>query len=247
MKRRIAVVLPLAAAGLAVSAAPAGAQAPAPAPGSAWTSSLFVASAKLNRGLRQGQADLVFGADLAWRHDGGWAVAMGLAGPAWHGMYTSTELLLAGSRTWDLGREHRLQAGAARYEYVGSPVSLDRRYTELNLAWGWRDRATLSLALLPDTRPYAPRWRNQRGLGIAVEGAWSQRLAGATTLELGLGHLDLTRAQGRRYTYGHVMLGGSLGAARWHLGRVGSDAVARGAAGPALGGSHWLASLSWTP
>jgi hypothetical protein len=240
------LALALPAAWAAPAAAANGAAAPEPRRANNWTTSLFVANEKLYRGLRQGRTDAVFGLDLGWRGDTGWALAAGVAGPAWHGSYTSTELLLAGSRSWDLGREHRVQAGLARYEYVGSPVSLDRSFTELNFAWGWRDRASLALAVLPEVRPYSPRWRSSRGLGIALEGGWSQRLAGATTLELGLGHFDLGRAGGRSYTYGHLLLACDLGPLRWHLGRVDSDALARGAAGRGMAGGHWLASLSWT-
>jgi hypothetical protein len=243
-------VLALAAqAALAVPLAPQAAAEAGPgasAPAGAWSTSVFVANAKLLRGLRQGNADAVFGADLAWRGDTGWALAGGLAGPAWHGIYTSTEWTLAASRTWHLQGEHNLQAGVGRYGYQGSAIARERGYTELNLAWGWRERWSASLALLPEARGYGPRWRSSRGLALATELNWRQRLVGATTLEIGLGHVDLERVQGRSYTWGQLLLAGDLGPLRWHAGWVASDAVTQGVAGPQLGGSHWLTTLSWT-
>jgi hypothetical protein len=208
--------------------------------------SAFVANTKVLRGLRQRDADAVFGADLAWRGDTGWALATGLAGPTWRGSYTSTEWTLAVSRSWRLEGEHGVQAGLARYEYLGDAIARDRGYTELSLAWGWRETWSASVALMPEVRGYGMRWRNTRGLGIATELGWRTRLVGATTLELSLGHVDLKRVQGRSWAWGQVLLSGDAGPLRWHAGWVGSDAVSRGAAGAQMGGGHWLTTLSWT-
>jgi hypothetical protein len=248
MSRHTAFASALLAATLALPALSAQADAgpAAPGPSSAWSTSVFVANTKLLRGLRQGDADAVFGADLAWRGDTGWALATGLAGPAWHGVYTSTEWTLAASRSWRLEGEHSVQAAVARYEYLGDAIARARGYSELNLAWGWRERFSASVSLLPEVRGYGPRWRTTRGLGIATELGWRTRLVGATALELSLGHVDLERVQGRSYAWGQAMLGGDLGPLRWHAGYVASDAISRGVASTQAGGGHWLATLSWT-
>ena len=212
--------------------------------------SVFATSDKLLRGTSQSDGQPVVGLDTSWRGDTGWSLAAGLAGPTWPRQYTSSELTLAASRSWQHGHDLSSQWGVVRYQYLGSQRALDRSYTELNLALGWRERASVSLGLMPDLRSYGPPPTDgprPRGLGIATELNWRQPLAGRwnPALDLGLGHLDLQRIQGRSYRYASIALSADAGPMRVHLSVNDSDAARHGLVQRRNAGTRWAITLGW--
>ncbi len=212
--------------------------------------SLVATTDYIYRGLTQSGRKATLQADAHLQGSSGWFLgAWGSLASSPPDIQSRSEINLYLGRSWVLWPDWTTSVHYARYVYPDG-----RRwaryyyhdYDELQMALGFQDRVSLSVAYSPEVRrysAYAPGLR--RGRQLSYEASLRQPLWRNLALTAGLGHYDLTDLFGESYW---AWSGGAeLGLQRltFMLTRFGTDRTARQLFGRQTADDHWALTAAW--
>lgn len=201
-------------------------------------------SALLVRGVALGNGKPALQAGVSVDTADGWLAGLGVATlrPSSDAGWT-TQLYARAGHSFRLDDDWSAQLVATRYAYPFDDYlrSFDR--DEFGATLAWRDRVLGSVTALRQTTASSNGHRSGWAADLVLRQPLGRWAGVSFALTAGLGHQDQQRRAGFSYDYGHLGLGGRIGALQFELSRVATDARAREWFGAAAD-ARWVGSLT---
>lgn len=213
--------------------------------------SLGVASNNLYRGLSLTLDRPAWIADLRYEIGDAWVIGLGASAERPEYESAAAQIVLRVDRRWQLGEDWAAKVGYAHYEEPWNQWRGELRYDELNLAFGWRGRWSLSLAATPNRKAvYAYTLPQRKGFAAWAEATYRQPIAGRLAADFGFGYAHLARSGDRDYRYASAGLGYGIGDVDLYVARVWTDGATpyywwEGGGRRRPAHSRWLVSAMW--
>ncbi|MDH0864000.1 hypothetical protein [Mitsuaria sp. GD03876] len=219
--------------------------APSAAGAQTWGGTLTAVTERVSRGISLSGDHPGATADLYYRDDRNWSLGLGL-GTMRAAYGATTEVILSGTRWWQLDDRRTVMVSAAHYAYAGGAASDRLRYSEVSAGGTW-DMARWgqwsgTLSVSPDlSSSNAWGYLGHRGATL-VELTWHRRLVGPVAADLGWGLVDPWARGSGAYRFANAGLSVSVGDWRFSVTRLYSS-VPRGN-DDAL--QRWVGGVAWS-